>query len=438
MKVLVIGSGGREHALVWKLAQSPRVSRLFCAPGNAGIAQVAQCVPLAMDDLAGLKAFALSERIDLTVVGPEAPLALGLVDEFRKAKLRIFGPTRGAAQIESSKIFAKELMIRHRIPTAAGRSFDAVKPALAYLAQQPLPVVVKADGLAQGKGVIVAATHEEAAQAVREMLEQGMFGPAGQRIVIEEFLDGEELTVMAFADGKSVVPMVVAQDHKRVGEGDTGTNTGGMGAYAPAPLATPSLRVAVVQTIFRPAVDALSRVGSPFHGVLYAGLMVVRGKPYVLEFNARFGDPEAQVVLPLLKTDLLDVIEAVVAHRLDQLEVEWHPHAAVCVVLASGGYPGPYATGAPIHGLTEPMDAGQVLVFHAGTRRQHDDIVTAGGRVLGVTGIGPGLAAARARAYRAVGAISFEGCHFRPDIGSRAIGSGTVQVTGTGKEGPAG
>ncbi|MBI3603013.1 MAG: phosphoribosylamine--glycine ligase [Nitrospirae bacterium] len=426
MKVLVIGGGGREHALVWKIAQSPRVSVIFCAPGNAGIESLARCVPIAADDIAGLKAFALSEHIDLTVVGPEGALALGIADEFRRAKLRIFGPTRGAAQIEASKSFAKDLMVRARIPTAASRTFEVLDQALAYLERHPLPVVVKADGLAQGKGVVVAATREQASEAVTDMLGKQSFGAAGRRVVIEEFLDGEEVTIMAFTDGKAVVPMVAAQDHKRVGDGDTGLNTGGMGAYAPAPVATPALRSEVVQCVLRPAVEALLQVGSPFYGVLYAGLMIVRGRPYVLEFNARFGDPETQVVLPLLKTDLVDVMEAVVEHRLDQLDVEWHDRAAVCVVLTSAGYPGSYDTGRPIKGLVDLSSApsDDTLVFHAGTKHDGNEVVTAGGRVLGVTGVGPRWTEARERAYKAVRAISFDGCHFRTDIASRALRSG--------------
>jgi phosphoribosylamine--glycine ligase len=427
VNVLVIGSGGREHALVWKLAQSPRLGRLYCAPGNAGIEDLARCIPIASDDLEQLRAFVVSERIDLTVVGPEAPLALGLADEFRKAKLRIFGPTRGAARIESSKVFAKDLMQRHQIRTASSRTFEVVTPALEYLRQHPVPVVIKADGLAQGKGVVVAASRDEAAQAVRDMLERQTYGAAGRRVLIEEFIDGEELTVMAFTDGKAVAPMLASQDHKRVGDGDTGPNTGGMGAYAPAPLATAAVLRAVQRDVFQPIVQALSRLGSPFQGVLYAGLMVRSGVPYVLEFNARFGDPETQVVLPLLKTDLLDVLDAVVEHRLDQVEIQWHDAAAACIVLASGGYPVSYRNGLPIRGLVPltktpgQSDPAHVLVFHAGTKRQGDDIVTGGGRVLGVTGIGRTLQDARHRAYETVRGISFEGCHFRTDIGARAL-----------------
>ncbi len=428
MKILVIGSGGREHALVWKFTQSPRVTKLYCAPGNAGIDQWATCVPIQGDDLAGLKAFVQSEKIDLTVVGPEAPLAAGIADEFRKARLKIFGPTKAASQLESSKTFSKDLMARHQIPTAASQSFTEMKPALAYLERQRVPIVVKADGLAQGKGVVVAATLEEARQALVDMLDKKTFGQSGSRVVIEEFLDGEELTIMAFTDGHTVVPMVPAQDHKRVGEGDTGPNTGGMGAYAPAPLGSPALCATVLQQVLRPVVAAMSKSGSPFAGVLYAGLMIVKGKPYVLEFNARFGDPETEVVLPLLKTDLVDVVEAVVEHRLDQLTVEWHDRSAVCVVMASGGYPGSYQTGVPITGLPEKVLSDDVLVYHAGTKRQGHDVVTAGGRVLGVTGVGTHLADAMARAYDTVRTISFPGCHYRSDIARRAIRTGAKQV----------
>lgn len=421
MKILVIGSGGREHALVWKIAQSPRVSAVFCAPGNAGIADLARCVAILPEDIAELKAFVMSEGIDLTVVGPEAPLARGIANEFRKAKLKIFGPAQGAAQIESSKAFAKDLLLRHGIPTARAKSFDRLERALTYLEEHPLPVVVKADGLAQGKGVVIASTREEACKAVRDMLEFKTFGEAGHRVVIEEYLDGEEFTLMAFADGKAVVPMIAAQDHKRVGDGDTGPNTGGMGAYAPAPVSTPALRATITREILTPVVAALSKIGQPFQGVLYAGLMLVAGKPYVLEFNARFGDPETQVVLPLLKTDIVDVMDAVVEHRLDQLTIEWHEQVAVCVVLTSGGYPGAYTGGMAISGLTDVMADRKVLTFHAGTKRQGTEIVTSGGRVLGITSVASHLSAARDQAYEAVRRVSFQGCHFRSDIASRAL-----------------
>lgn len=406
--------------MVWKLAQSPRKPTLYCAPGNVGIESLATCVPIDANDLAGLKAFVQSEQIDLTVVGPEAPLALGIVDEFRTSKLKVFGPTKGAARIEASKVFSKEIMNRAKILTANAQSFDQVAPALAYLDQHELPVVVKADGLAQGKGVVVAATREEAKQAVRDSMEQARFGQAGQRVLIEQFLDGEELTIMAFTDGLTVVPMLPAQDHKRVGDGDTGPNTGGMGAYCPAPLGTRVLCEQVTRQILYPAVEALSRMGCPFQGVLYAGLMIVKGTPYALEFNARMGDPETQVVLPLLKTDLLEVIEAVVEHRLDQLAVDWHDDTVVCVVMTSEGYPGAYQTGHIIHGLPHETDAAS-RIFHAGTARVGTEVVTAGGRVLGVIGRGATLESAQAEAYRVTKSIAFENAHYRTDIASRAF-----------------
>jgi len=420
VKILVIGSGGREHAMVWKLAQSPRKPQLYCAPGNAGIESLATCVPIKADDIPALKTFVQSEQIDLTVVGPEAPLALGIVDEFRKSKLKVFGPTKGAARIEASKVFSKEIMASAKILTAKAQSFDQIAPALAYLDQHELPVVVKADGLAQGKGVVVATTREEAKQAVRDSLEHAVFGQAGQRVLIEQFLDGEELTIMAFTDGRTVVPMLPAQDHKRVGDGDTGPNTGGMGAYCPAPLGTMALREQVTKQVLYPAIEALSRMGCPFQGVLYAGLMVVKGIPYVLEFNARMGDPETQVVLPLLKTDLLEVIEAVVEHRLDQLTVDWYDEKAVCVVMTSEGYPAVYQTGRPIHGLPATFET-TAMVFHAGTARKNANVVTAGGRVLGITGRGKTLADAQAEAYRVTRSIAFEGAHYRTDIAHRAF-----------------
>lgn len=422
MKILVVGSGGREHTMVWKLAQSPRKPTLFCAPGNAGIESLATCVAIKADDIAGLKAFVIKEQIDLTIVGPEAPLALGIADEFRKAKLKIFGPTKAAARLEASKIFSKDVMAQAKIPTARARSFDKMTEALAYVEQHELPVVIKADGLAQGKGVIIATTREQARQAILDSMDKAVFGQAGKQVLIEQFLDGEELTIMAFTDGKTVVPMLPAQDHKRVGDGDTGLNTGGMGAYCPAPLGTPALREQVAREVLQPIVNTMVRLGSPFQGVLYAGLMVVKGMPYVLEFNARMGDPETQVVLPLLKTDFIEVIEAVVEHRLDQLTVEWHRDATVCVVMTSGGYPGAYRTGIPIHGLPSEIGAS-ATVFHAGTAREGREIVTAGGRVLGILGLGKSLADAQREAYHVVRSISFDGCHFRTDIAHRALGS---------------
>lgn len=421
MKVLIVGSGGREHALAWKLAQSPRHPTLYCAPGNAGIEALAACVPIKADDVAGLKAFVERERIDLTVVGPEAPLALGIVDEFRKAKLKIFGPTKQAARLESSKIFSKEIMGRAKIPTPTAVPFDKESEALAYVEQQMMPVVIKADGLAQGKGVVIATTRDQARSAIVDFMEKAVFGEAGKRILIEQCLQGEEVTIMAFTDGRTVVPMLPAQDHKRVGDGDTGPNTGGMGAYCPAPVGTEALRALVTRDILEPIVDAMSRLGTPFQGVIYAGLMVVKGAPFVLEFNARMGDPETQVVLPLLKTDLLDIIEAVIEHRLDQMTVEWHHDAAVCVVMASEGYPGSYRQGCLISGLPS-AESPSSMVFHAGTARRGQDLITVGGRVLGVVGLGASLKDAQAEAYKRAATISFEGCHYRRDIASRAFG----------------
>lgn len=422
MKILVVGSGGREHAIIWKLAQSPRKPVMYCAPGNAGIASLSTCLPIKVDDIAGLRDFALQEKIDLTVVGPEVPLALGIGDEFRKARLRIFGPTKHAARLEASKTFSKNVMAQAKIRTAQAKSFEKVADALAYLEQHELPVVIKADGLAQGKGVIIATTRDQARQAIVDAMEKAVFGQAGKQVLIEQFLDGDELTIMAFTDGQTVVPMPPAQDHKRVGDGDTGLNTGGMGAYCPAPLGTPELQARVTHEVLQPIVDAMARLGSPFQGVLYAGLMIVDGTPYVLEFNARMGDPETQVVLPLLKTDLLDVLDAVVEHRLDQLAVEWHRDAVVCVVMASGGYPGSYQQGRTIQGLSSAVATSATsAVFHAGTAQRENEIVTAGGRVLGILGRGPTLSDAQREAYRMVSAISFEGCHFRTDIAHRAL-----------------
>jgi phosphoribosylamine--glycine ligase len=420
MKILVVGGGGREHAMLWKLAQSPRRPQLFCAPGNPGIAALAACVPIKADDVSALKAFAQRQGIDLTLVGPEAPLALGMADEFRKAKLKIFGPTKHAARLESSKIFSKDIMAKAGIRTARAQAFDRPAEALAYVDKQAPPVVIKADGLAQGKGVLIAGNAEEARRAIVDSMERAVFGAAGKQILIEDYLNGEELTVMAFTDGRTVAPMLPAQDHKRIGDGDTGLNTGGMGAYCPAPLGTPALRAQVTREVLQPVVDVMSRLGSPFQGVLYAGLMVVDGLPYVLEFNARMGDPETQAVLPLLKTDLIEVVEAVVEHRLDQVPVEWHDGHAVCVVMTSAGYPATYEVGDVIQGLDDlPSDGA--LVFHAGTATNGQHIVTAGGRVLGVTGRGASLAEAQAAAYRTVKQITFRACHYRQDIAYRAL-----------------
>jgi phosphoribosylamine--glycine ligase len=414
VRVLVVGSGAREHALLWKLAQSPRRPQLFCAPGNAGTAQLATNVPIPSDDIRALALWADEQAIDLTIVGPEGPLAGGIADAFAARGRALFGPTQAAAQIEASKAWAKELLVRHGIPTARATVVADLDAAQRALDAFGTPVVVKADGLAAGKGVTVAATRAEAEAAVRACLVARVFGGAGERVVIEECLTGPEVSVLAFVDGECVVPMVPACDYKRVGEGDTGPNTGGMGAYAPPALATPELRARVQREILEPAAAALVAAGRPYRGVLYAGLMVTAEGPKVLEFNCRFGDPETQVILPLLASDLLDIVEAVVDGRLERAPVRWTAGAACGVVLAAQGYPGPYPTGMPIRGL----DAlpGDALLFHAGTRATPEGIVAAGGRVLTVVGHGPDRTTARERAYAAVARIHFEGCYYRRDI----------------------
>ncbi|WP_018131141.1 phosphoribosylamine--glycine ligase [Effusibacillus pohliae] len=419
MKVLVIGGGGREHALVWKLAQSPRVRKVYCAPGNAGIAQLAECVPIAADAVEQLADFAEREAIDLTVVGPEAALLAGVVDAFEARGLRIFGPRREAALLEGSKSFAKDLMLTHGIPTAKYQVFTEAEPALQYVREQGAPIVVKADGLAAGKGVIVAKTVAEAEEAVRSILQAKTFGEAGSRVVIEQFLAGEEATVLAFVDGKNVKLMVPSQDHKQVFDGDQGPNTGGMGTYAPVPRVTDELLQGIEATIVRPVAEAMVARGTPYKGVLYAGLMLTAEGPKVIEFNARFGDPEAQVVLPLLENDLVDVIDAVIDGRLQDIRLAWKNGAAVCVILAAQGYPGAYRKGDPIEGLDRLPE--QVVVFHAGTDFVEGRYVTNGGRVLGVTGFGADLKAAKEAAYRGVQAIHFAGMHYRKDISDKAF-----------------
>lgn len=421
MKVLVVGGGGREHALVWKLAQSPRVSRIYCAPGNGGIQQLARCVPIAAEDLEGLLRFALTEKIDLTVVGPEVPLVLGIVDVFRANGLRIFGPTAKAAAIEGSKGLAKELMYKYNIPTARFAMFEEPEQAKLYIKDLGAPCVVKADGLAAGKGVVVAMSIAEACRAVESFMAEQSLGEAGLKVVIEEFLVGEEVSVLAFTDGQTIKPMVWAQDHKRIFDGDRGPNTGGMGAYAPPPkLYNPELEKAIMADILQPIIEGLAREGRFYQGVLYAGLMLTDKGPQVLEFNARFGDPETQPVLMLLETDLLEIMEAIIAQKLEKVKITWKDGAAVCVVMASGGYPGTYEKGKAINGL-EDIDQPEVQVFHAGTAVENGRFLTAGGRVLGVTAMGKDVQAAIDSAYRAAAKISFEQMHYRKDIGYRAL-----------------
>ena len=421
MNILVIGGGGREHALVWKIAQSPLVKKIYCAPGNPGIADLAECVNVAADDIDGLLALAQQLSIDLTVVGPEVALTLGVVDRFQAAGLEIFGPNQAAARIEGSKGFSKDLMAKYGIPTAAYRSFTDRDQAVAYIRRQGAPIVVKADGLAAGKGVIVAMTLEQAVTAVDEIMLDGVFGAAGSSVVIEEFMAGEEASFFAFTDGQNILPLASAQDHKRIFDHDEGPNTGGMGAYSPAPVVTEALAAEVVATIVRPTIAGMAAEGCPYRGILYVGLMIANGKPRVVEFNARFGDPEAQPLLMRMKSDIVPVLQACARGHLTQTALDWHDKAAVCVVMASGGYPGSYSQGFAIEGLDAAAEIQDVMVFHAGTADKHGQVVNVGGRVLGVTGLGTTVAAAIDKAYQGVAAIRWQGVQFRSDIGRKAL-----------------
>jgi phosphoribosylamine---glycine ligase len=419
LRVLLIGGGGREHALAWKLARSPRLGTLYAAPGNPGIAGVAECLPVRADDVAGIAALAERERIDLTVVGPEVPLALGVVDALEAHGHRAFGPTRAAAALESSKAFAKNLFARHGIPTARFGTFDASGPARAFVRELGGRAVVKTDGLAAGKGAILCRDAVEADRAIGDMLERRVFGDAGARVVVEEFLEGEEVSVFALTDGRTVCPFASAQDHKAVFDGDQGPNTGGMGAYSPA--LAPALAEEVLRTVLEPTIRAMSLEGRPYRGVLYAGLMLTASGPRLLEYNVRFGDPECQVHMPRLADDLLPLCEAVAAGHGLPSSVAWRPESAVCVVIASGGYPGEYRTGLPIQGIERAEAHPGVTVFHAGTARRDGQLTTAGGRVLGVTALGADIPAAVAAAYAGAGEIRFDGLHYRRDIGYRAL-----------------
>ena len=422
MNVLIIGSGGREHALAWKVAQDPRVAKVFVAPGNAGTAREAKCENLAIDalDLEALAGFA-ADHVALTIVGPEAPLVKGVVDLFRARGLAIFGPTAAAAQLEGSKAFTKDFLARHAIPTAQYRNFTEVEPALAYLRERGAPIVVKADGLAAGKGVIVAMTLEEAEDAVRDMLSGNAFGDAGARVVIEDFLDGEEASFIVMVDGQNVLPMATSQDHKRVGDGDSGPNTGGMGAYSPAPVVTPAVHQRVMDEIIYPTVRGMAAEGNVYTGFLYAGLMIdASGAPRVIEFNCRFGDPETQPVMLRLQSSLVLLVEAALAKALDKVEAQWDPRPSLGVGMAAGGYPGDYAKGQAITGL----DAAAALpgkVFHAGTAESGGQVVTAGGRVLCATALGGTVAEAQQNAYALAARVDWDGCFYRHDIGYRAI-----------------
>jgi len=424
MKVLVVGSGGREHALVWKLAQSPEIKvpeELFAAPGNAGMAEIARCVPIKAGEIERLVHFARFEKIDLTVVGPEAPLVEGIVDRFAEEGLLAFGPSRLAARLEGSKVFAKRLMRSSGIPTGEFKVFSDLESAsrhIRFLREVP---VVKADGLAAGKGAFVPDTLEEALAALDIIMNQRKFGSAGDLVVIEERLEGEEASILAFSDGHTIFPMESCQDHKKVFDGDKGPNTGGMGAYSPAPVATDAISRRIEREILIPTIFGLNREECPYRGVLYAGLMITKQGPKVLEFNVRFGDPETQPLLVRMKSDLLPVLVATVEGNLENATIEWDPRPAVCVVMASGGYPGAYEKGKEIHGLEDVKKMKDVVVFHAGTRLSDSKVVTAGGRVLGVTALGNSIAEAKARAYEAVSMIHFEGAHYRKDIADKAI-----------------
>ena len=421
MKVLVVGGGGREHALVWKLSQSPRVKEVFCAPGNGGISQSARCLAIAPDDLEGLVRFGKDEQIDLTVVGPELPLTMGIVNLFQNEGLRIFGATKAAARLEGSKSFAKDLMRHYNIPSARYRVFDDHDEAVAYIKKEGTPIVVKADGLAAGKGVILADTVQEAVEALDAIMVKRVFGKAGARVVIEERLEGEEASFIAFSDGEHVLPLASSQDHKAVYDADQGPNTGGMGAYSPAPVVTPAVHDRIMNQIMIPTVKALAAEGHPYEGVLYAGLMIKEGEPKVLEFNCRLGDPETQPIFMRMGGDLIPVIEACIEGDLTGVEIAWDQRTAVCVVMASQGYPGSYEKGKRIKGLDKIKEMKEVFVFHAGTKVEDDEYLTAGGRVLGVTGLGKGIKEAMAVTYRAVSAITWEGVHFRTDIGKKAL-----------------
>ena len=417
MKVLVVGSGGREHAIVWKLKQDGRADEIFCAPGNGGIAQDATCVPIGAMEFDKLTAFVEENQIDFTIIGMDDPLVGGVVDAFEAKGLRVFGPRKNAAILEGSKAFSKELMKKYGVPTAGYETFSDYEEAKAYVEKQDLPIVLKADGLALGKGVLICQTKEEALEGLKEMMIDQKFGKSGTKVVIEEFLTGPEVSVLSFCDGKTVRPMVSAQDHKRAYDGDQGLNTGGMGTFSPSRIYTEEVAKTCMEEIFKPTVAAMAKEGRPFVGVLYFGLMLTPKGMKVIEYNARFGDPETQVILPRLKTDLLSIMEACVDGTLDQMDIEWYDNAAVCVVEASGGYPESYEKGFEITGLEEAAKRDDIVVFHAGTKAENGKFYTNGGRVLGITGIGKDLQEAISIAYEGVELVHFEKKHFRHDIG---------------------
>ena len=421
MKILVVGSGGREHAFCWKISESPLVTSLYCAPGNPGISRHAQCVDIKVSDIEGLVRFARAEEIDLTVVGPEQPLALGIVDRFQEEKLRIFGPTQAAAELESSKVYSKNLMKKYDIPTAFYSTFTNFEDAVAWVKEVKAPLVVKADGLAAGKGVVICQSEKEAIEVLDDIMRRKIFGDSGDSVVIEEFLKGEEASFFAFTDGEKVIPLVSSQDHKPLLDGDQGPNTGGMGAYSPAPVVTPELTEIIMDRVMVRTVRALAQEGRPYKGILYAGLMIDGGDFKVLEFNCRFGDPEAQPLLMRMSSDIVPILYAIADKGLTDETIEWRDEASVCVVMSSRGYPGDYKKGLHIKGIDEAEETGDVVVFHAGTAEQEGKIVTSGGRVLGVTALGVTIPEAIRRAYEAVGKIDSDTLHYRKDIGKKAL-----------------
>lgn len=421
MKVLVIGSGGREHAFCWKISESPLVTSLYCAPGNPGISKYAECVDIKVSDIEGLLRFARAEEIELTVVGPEQPLALGIVDRFNEENLNIFGPTQAAAELESSKVFSKNLMKKYNIPTAFYSTFTNYEDAVSWVKEVKTPLVVKADGLAAGKGVVICQTEKEAIEVLDDIMRRKIFGDSGDSVVVEEFLDGEEASFFAFTDGEKVIPLVSSQDHKALLDEDKGPNTGGMGAYSPAPVITPELSKIIMERVMVPTVRALAREGRPYKGILYAGLMINGDDFKVLEFNCRFGDPEAQPLLMRMRSDIMPILQAISGKGLSDEKIEWKDEASVCVVMSSRGYPGDYKKGLLVEGIERAEDTGDVVVFHAGTSEQDGKIVTSGGRVLGVTALGPTIPEAIDLAYEAVGKIDSDTLYYRKDIGKKAL-----------------
>ena len=421
MEVLVVGSGGREHALVWKIAQSPMVKKVYCAPGNPGISEVAECVDIDAENIEGLYNFALKKKIDLTVVGPEDVLVAGIVDRFKDGHLNIFGPNKRASVIEGSKVYAKTIMKKYGIPTADFKVFDDLKYAKKHISTCDFPLVIKADGLAKGKGVFVCKTLEEADRHIDDIMKEKIFGYAGERIVIEGFLSGEEVSILAITDGKTIVPLSSVQDHKAVYEGDKGPNTGGMGAYSPVPFVTDDLQSSIEENILVPIVHALKKENRPYKGVIYAGLMITNAGPKVLEFNARFGDPETQVLLMRMKSDLVPLLLSTVKNNIEEVEIEWHDGVSVCVIMASKGYPDKYEKGLPVFGLEAVKSVTNVQVFHAGTAIKDGKVVTNGGRVLGVTILERDLEKAQKNVYEAIKKLSFDGAYYRKDIGTKAI-----------------